>query len=59
MIALFGKVCQNGYVVRDIAAAMNFWTEVVPVFSVPMCKYSFKSDSDCAPLSRFLCTMCV
>lgn len=31
MSALFGKVCQNGYVVRDIAAAMKFWTEVLRV----------------------------
>ena len=28
MSALFGKVCQNGYVVRDIVSAMKFWTEV-------------------------------
>ena len=28
MSALFGKVCQNGYVVRDIEAAMKFWSEV-------------------------------
>ena len=28
MSMLFGKVCQNGYVVRDIEKAMNFWTEV-------------------------------
>ena len=31
MSVLFGKVCQNGYVVRDIAAAMKFWTEVLRV----------------------------
>ncbi len=38
MSALFGKVCQNGYVVRDIDAAMRFWTEklrVGPFFYVP------------------------
>src|SRR5262249_41476245 len=43
MSALFGKVCQNGYVVRDIAAAMKFWTEVLrvgPFFYIP----SVKSD---------------
>ena len=41
MSALFGKVCQNGYVVRDIAAAMKFWTEVLrvgPFFYVPSVK---------------------
>jgi hypothetical protein len=41
MSALFGKVCQNGYVVRDIASAMNFWTEVLrigPFFYVPSVK---------------------
>jgi hypothetical protein len=31
MSALFGKVCQNGYVVRDIDAALKFWTEVLRV----------------------------
>ena len=38
MSALFGKVCQNGYVVRDIESAMTFWTEklrVGPFFYVP------------------------
>ena len=38
MSALFGKVCQNGYVVRDIESAMKFWTEklrVGPFFYVP------------------------
>ena len=41
MSALFGKVCQNGYVVRDIADAMKFWTEVLrvgPFFYVPSVK---------------------
>ena len=41
MSALFGKVCQNGYVVRDIASAMKFWTEVLrigPFFYVPAVK---------------------
>ena len=41
MSALFGKVCQNGYVVRDIEAAMKFWTEelrVGPFFYVPQVK---------------------
>jgi len=28
---IFGKVCQNGYVVRDIEAAMKHWTEVLGV----------------------------
>ncbi|MEJ0043875.1 MAG: VOC family protein [Rhizomicrobium sp.] len=28
---MFGKVCQNGYVVRDIEAAMRHWTEVLGV----------------------------
>jgi len=28
---IFGKVCQNGYVVRDIDAAMKHWTEVLGV----------------------------
>jgi hypothetical protein len=27
----FGKVCQNGYVVRDIEAALKHWTEVMGV----------------------------
>src|SRR5215510_15296832 len=41
MSALFGKVCQNGYVVRDIASPMKFWTEVLlvgPFFYVPAVK---------------------
>jgi hypothetical protein len=41
MSALFGKVCQNGYVVRDIEKAMKFWTEVQrvgPFFYVPKVK---------------------
>ena len=41
MSALFGKVCQNGYVVRDIEAAMKFWTEVMrvgPFFYIPEVK---------------------
>jgi hypothetical protein len=41
MSALFGKVCQNGYVVRDIDAALKFWTEVLrvgPFFYVPSVK---------------------
>jgi hypothetical protein len=41
MSALFGKVCQNGYVVRDIEAAMKFWTEVMrvgPFFYIPNVK---------------------
>ena len=38
MSALFGKPCQNGYVVRDIDAALKYWTEVLrvgPFFYVP------------------------
>jgi hypothetical protein len=31
MSRIFGKVCQNGYVVRDIEAAMKHWTEVLGV----------------------------
>ncbi len=31
MSRLFGNVRQNGYVVRDIAAAMKFWTETLRV----------------------------
>jgi hypothetical protein len=41
MSALFGKVCQNGYVVRDIEKAMKFWTEVQragPFFYIPEVK---------------------
>jgi len=41
MSALFGKVCQNGYVVRDIEAAMTFWTQVLrvgPFFYIPKVK---------------------
>jgi hypothetical protein len=41
MSVLFGKVCQNGYVVRDIEAAMKFWTEVLrvgPFFYIPKVK---------------------
>ena len=41
MSALFGKICQNGYVVRDIASAMKFWTEVLrvgPFFYIPSVK---------------------
>ena len=41
MSMLFGKVCQNGYVVRDIEQAMKFWTEVMrvgPFFYIPKVK---------------------
>lgn len=31
MSRIFGKVCQNGYVVRDIEAAMRHWIEVLGV----------------------------
>jgi len=31
MSRIFGKVCQNGYVVRDIEAAMKHWIEVLGV----------------------------
>ncbi len=31
MSRIFGKACQNGYVVRDIAAAMGHWTQVLGV----------------------------
>jgi hypothetical protein len=31
MRRFFGKVCQNGYVVRDIEAALTHWTEVLGV----------------------------
>jgi hypothetical protein len=31
MSRMFGKVCQNGYVVRDIEAALRHWTEVLGV----------------------------
>jgi hypothetical protein len=31
MSRIFGKVCQNGYVVRDIEAAIKHWTEVLGI----------------------------
>lgn len=31
MSRIFGKVCQNGYVVRDIEAALKHWTEVMGI----------------------------
>jgi hypothetical protein len=31
MSRIFGKVCQNGYVVRDIEAAMKHWIDVIGV----------------------------
>jgi hypothetical protein len=31
MSRLFGKVCQNGYVVRDIERALEFWTKTLQV----------------------------
>ena len=31
MSRLFGNVCQNGYVVRDIEAALRFWTQTLRV----------------------------
>ena len=31
MSRFFGKVCQNGYVVRDIEAVLKRWTEVLGV----------------------------
>lgn len=31
MSRIFGKVCQNGYVVRDIEAALKHWTDVLGI----------------------------
>ncbi|MEH2540379.1 hypothetical protein V1278_006603 [Bradyrhizobium sp. AZCC 1577] len=31
MSRIFGAVCQNGYVVRDIRAAMDHWVNVIGV----------------------------
>ena len=31
MSRIFGEIIQNGYVVRDIAAAMRHWIEVLGV----------------------------
>lgn len=31
MSRFFGKVCQNGYVVRDIDAALKHWTQVLGI----------------------------
>ena len=31
MSRIFGAVCQNGYVVRDIRAAMDHWVNVMGV----------------------------
>jgi hypothetical protein len=39
MSRFFGKVCQNGYVVRDIEAALKHWTEVLgvgPFYPMPL-----------------------
>ncbi len=41
MSRIFGKVCQNGYVVRDIQAAMDHWINVLgvgPWFYIPQVK---------------------
>ena len=29
MSRIFGAVCQNGYIVRDIRAAMDHWVNVI------------------------------
>jgi hypothetical protein len=31
MSRIFGAVCQNGYIVRDIRAAMDHWVNVMGV----------------------------
>jgi hypothetical protein len=31
MSRIFGKICQNGYVVRDVRAAMDHWIDVMGV----------------------------
>ena len=31
MSRIFGSVCQNGYIVRDIRAAMDHWVNVMGV----------------------------
>ena len=31
MSRIFGRPCQNGYVVRDIEAALKHWTEVLGI----------------------------
>ena len=51
MNRFFGKVNQNGYVVRDIDAALKHWTEVMGVGpfyyveSVPIDYFSYKGVS--------------
>ena len=50
MSLLFGKVCQNGYVVRDIEAAMKFWTGVMrvgPFFYIPKVKTDWFRSHRC------------
>lgn len=44
MSRFFGKVCQNGYVVRDIEAALKHWTEVMgvgPFFYIDRVKWDW------------------
>lgn len=50
MSRLFGEICQNGYVVRDIEAAMAHWTEVLgvgPFFyveRVPFGEFAYRGE---------------
>lgn len=57
MSRFFGNVCQNGYVVRDIDAALKHWTEVMgvgPFFyvdRVPVDHFSYRGQPSDVELS--------
>jgi hypothetical protein len=56
----FGRVCQNGYVVTDIEAAMRHWTEVVgvgPFFyveRVPFGEFRYRGEESDVQVSAAL-----
>lgn len=57
MSRFFGKVCQNGYVVRDIEAALKHWTDVLGVGPfyyidrVPVDHFTFRGEPSDVELS--------
>ena len=57
MSRIFGDIRQNGYVVRDIEAAMQHWTEVLgvgPFFyfeDVPIADFTYKGAPSDAKVS--------
>ena len=57
MSRIFGKVCQNGYVVRDIEAALAHWTRILgvgPFFYIERVPLDCQEGQIGGPQGRFV-----